>query len=469
MSQVHRILNCRGTRIHAVADSPPDQQGPLVVLLHGFPESWYSWRHQIPALAGAGYRVVAIDQRGYGRSSKYRVQKAYRIKELVGDVVGVLDSYGAEQAFVVGHDWGAPVAWTFAWLHPDRCAGVVGISVPFAGRGVIGLPGSPFGERRPSDYHLELAGPGRVWYQDYFAVQDGIITEIEEDLRGWLLGLTYTVSGEGMMAATKAAVDAGVDLESMDPIDVIRAGPLCMAEGARLKDAFVYPETMPAWFTEADLDFYTGEFERSGFGGPLSFYHNIDNDWHDLADQQGKPLTPPALFIGGQYDVGTIWGAQAIERAHEVMPNYRGTHMIADVGHWIQQEAPEETNRLLRPARSRSLLGRAPESVWRLPGDSPTRAAMCCARTSMVMPRMPRPPKSVVAQRPAGLTSATNNRSSPWSTPVLPRSAGWTSWSPTPVSFIWLRSSTPPSRTSIGSSRSISAAPGCAPSMRHRG
>lgn len=304
-------------------------------------------RHQIPALAGAGYRVVAIDQRGYGRSSKYRVQKAYRIKELVGDVVGVLDSYGAEQAFVVGHDWGAPVAWTFAWLHPDRCAGVVGISVPFAGRGVIGLPGSPFGERRPSDYHLELAGPGRVWYQDYFAVQDGIITEIEEDLRGWLLGLTYTVSGEGMMAATKAAVDAGVDLESMDPIDVIRAGPLCMAEGARLKDAFVYPETMPAWFTEADLDFYTGEFERSGFGGPLSFYHNIDNDWHDLADQQGKPLTPPALFIGGQYDVGTIWGAQAIERAHEVMPNYRGTHMIADVGHWIQQEAPEETNRLL--------------------------------------------------------------------------------------------------------------------------
>lgn len=286
MSQVHRILNCRGTRIHAVADSPPDQQGPLVVLLHGFPESWYSWRHQIPALAGAGYRVVAIDQRGYGRSSKYRVQKAYRIKELVGDVVGVLDSYGAEQAFVVGHDWGAPVAWTFAWLHP-------------------------------------------------------------EDLRGWLLGLTYTVSGEGMMAATKAAVDAGVDLESMDPIDVIRAGPLCMAEGARLKDAFVYPETMPAWFTEADLDFYTGEFERSGFGGPLSFYHNIDNDWHDLADQQGKPLTPPALFIGGQYDVGTIWGAQAIERAHEVMPNYRGTHMIADVGHWIQQEAPEETNRLL--------------------------------------------------------------------------------------------------------------------------
>ena len=223
---------------------------------------------------------------------------------------------------MIGHDWGAPVAWTFAWLHPERCAGVVGISVPFAGRGVIGLPGSPFGEHRPNDYHLELAGEGRIWYQDYFSAQDGIIAEIEEDVRGWLLGLTYTVSGEGMIAATKAAVDAGVDLASMDPIDVIRAGPLCMAEGARLKDAFIYPETMPTWFTDADVDFYTGEFERSGFGGPLSFYHNIDNDWHDLADQEGKPLTPPALFIGGQYDVGTTWGAEAVERAHEVMPNY---------------------------------------------------------------------------------------------------------------------------------------------------
>jgi pimeloyl-ACP methyl ester carboxylesterase len=104
---------------------------------------------------------------------------------------------------------------------------------------------------------------------------------------------------------------------------------------------------MPAWFTDADVDFYAGEFERSGFGGPLSFYHNIDNDWHDLADQEGKPLTPPAMFIGGQYDVGTTWGAEAVERAGEVMTDYRGTHMIADVGHWIQQEAPEETNRFL--------------------------------------------------------------------------------------------------------------------------
>lgn len=339
----HRMLDCRGTRIHAVEEG----EGPLVVLVHGFPESWYSWRHQIPALAAAGYRVVAIDQRGYGQSSKYRVQTAYRIKELVGDIVGVIDAYGEKQAVVIGHDWGAPVAWTFAWLHPDRCRGVVGISVPFAGRGVIGLPGSPFGEHRPNDYHLELAGPGKVWYQDYFSEQDAIIAEVEEDLRGWLLGLTYTVSGDAVAAATQAAAAAGVDLATMDPIEVIRGGPLCMPDGARLKDAFVYPETMPDWFTEDDLDFYTAEFERSGLGGPLSFYHNIDNDWHDLAEYEGTPLTPPALFIGGQYDVGTTWGAEAAERAHEVMPNYCGTQMVEGVGHWIQQEEPKETNRLL--------------------------------------------------------------------------------------------------------------------------
>ena len=104
---------------------------------------------------------------------------------------------------------------------------------------------------------------------------------------------------------------------------------------------------MPDWFTDEDVDFYTGEFERSGFGGPLSFYHNIDNDWQDLADQAGTPLTPPAVFIGGQYDVGTTWGAEAIERAGEVMPNYCGTHMVDNVGHWIQQEEPKEINRLL--------------------------------------------------------------------------------------------------------------------------
>jgi pimeloyl-ACP methyl ester carboxylesterase len=339
MPRAHKLLNCAGTRIHAVEEG----DGPLVILLHGFPESWYSWRHQLTALAAAGYKAVAIDQRGYGRSSKYRVQEAYRIGQMVGDVREVIAAYGEQSAFVVGHDWGAPVAWTFAWLHPELCRGVAGLSVPFAGRGLIGLPGCPFGEHRPRNYHQELAGPGRIWYQDYFAEQDGIIREIEEDLRGWLLGITWTVGGEvGAMAAEMMK-----DQPPMSPIEVIRSGPLCMPRGARMKDAFLYPETMPDWFTDADLDFFAGEFECSGFGGPLSYYHNIDASWHDLAAHANRPLTAPAVFIGGEYDVGTIWGLEALAGINDRATDYRGTHILPGAGHWIQQERPQETNRLL--------------------------------------------------------------------------------------------------------------------------
>lgn len=345
----HRMINANGARIHAVEEG----EGPLVVLIHGFPESWYSWRHQLTALANAGYKAVAIDQRGYGSSSKFRDNAAYRIGPLVNDIRGVIDAYGVEKAVVVGHDWGAPVAWTFAWLHPERCSGVVGVSVPFADRTLICLPGNTFGEKRPRDHHLELAGPGRIFYQDYFSEQTGIIDEIEADLRTWLKGLIYTVSGEAVGAAMRSLNGAVID-----PVDAIRHGPLCMPKGAKLSDAFVYPETMPAWMTDADLDYFAGEFERSGFAGPLGFYHNLDADWHDLESQAGKPLTPPAVFIGGEFDVGTIWGAEAIKAAPKRIQNYHGTHMVAGSGHWIQQEYPEQTNQLLLGFLGELKLGR---------------------------------------------------------------------------------------------------------------
>ncbi|MGQ0698179.1 MAG: alpha/beta fold hydrolase [Panacagrimonas sp.] len=341
MPRTHKMLNANGVRIHAVEEG----EGPLVVLIHGFPESWYSWRHQLTALAAAGFKAVAIDQRGYGQSSKFREQSEYRIGKLVADVAGVIDCYGVRQAFIVGHDWGAPVAWTFAWLHPEKCRGVVGISVPFADRALIGLPGNPFGEHRPRDYHNVLAGPGKEFYQDYFGAQDDVIAEIEEDVRGWLKGIIWTVSGDAIGSQVAAAVAAGVP--PMDPIQTLRSGPLCVAPGARLKDAFAYPEAMPVWMTDTDLDFFASEFERSGFGGPLSYYHNIDASWQDLAGQSGKPLTPPAMFIGGEFDVGTIWGYEAIAMAGQRMTDYRSTQILSGCGHWIQQERPDDTNRLL--------------------------------------------------------------------------------------------------------------------------
>lgn len=328
----HVFLNVNNARIHAVEEG----EGPLVILLHGFPESWYSWREQLSVIAEAGYKVVAIDQRGYGQSSKFRENKAYRIHQLVGDVIGVADAYGEASPIVIGHDWGAPVAWTTAWLNPDRIRGVMGISVPFSGRAQVALPGNPFGEHRPKYYDKVIAGPDKTYYQAYFSAQDEIIDEIENDLRHWLKCLLYSVSGD---AVSQIPAD-----ENMDAFTFVQNSPLCIPNGQKMSDSFACPEVLPDWLTEEDLDFYVNEFQRSGFGGPLSYYHNIDNNWHDLAEYDGKPLTVPAYFVGGEFDIGTTMGADAIERVSEMVENLLGLHIVEGAGHWIQQERPAETN-----------------------------------------------------------------------------------------------------------------------------
>jgi pimeloyl-ACP methyl ester carboxylesterase len=332
-NQKHQLLNVNGVRIHTVEEG----DGPLVILVHGFPELWYSWRFQMPAIADAGYRVVAIDQRGYGNSSKFWRTDAYRILRMVDDLVGLVSALGEKQAVIIGHDWGAPVVWTAAWLYPKIFRGVIGMSVPFSGRGLIALPGNPFGERPPHEIHKIISGPDLDFYQVYFSTLDPIINEIESDLRSWVRDLTWTVSGD-------ALVEAGFSLQGGDPVEMIRAGALCLKPGERMRDRFVTPKTMPSWFSEDDLNVYVDALERGGFSGPLSYYYNLENNWHDLAAQEGKPLEVPALFIGGEYDVATWWGAEALERASEVMPNWMGSKIIKGAGHWIQQERAEETN-----------------------------------------------------------------------------------------------------------------------------
>lgn len=332
----HRFLNVNGTRVHAVEAG----EGPLVLFLHGFPELWYSWRHQIPAVAAAGYRAVAIDQRGFGRSSKFWSPDAYRIHRLVEDVVGTVHALGGERAVVIGHDWGAAVAWTAAWLYPRVFRGVMGMSVPFSGRGLIALPGSPFGERRPVDLHREIAGPGMDFYQTYFGTLGAVIEEIEADLRGWIRDLVWGVSGEVMTAM-------GQPLPVDDPIPLIRASGLCIPHGAKMRDRFPAPAKQPDWFTEADLDYFVREFEGSGFSGPLSYYRNLDQDWQDLANIADRPLEVPAMFLGSDFDIATWWGAEAVARAAERIPNYLGSRMLQGMGHWIQQEQPDQTNAVI--------------------------------------------------------------------------------------------------------------------------
>ena len=293
-------------------------KGPLVVMVHGWPESWYSWRHQLPAVAAAGFRAVAIDVRGYGRSSKPAAVDAYRMTAKVADNLGVVQALGADSAVIVGHDWGAPIAWTSAWLRPDVFRAVVSLSVPF----------NPRGEVRPSEAWKALAG-GEEFYQEYFQRPGRAEAEMEADVRRWLTGFYFTASGDA-------------------PPFVPGAGSIAtIAPGGRMLDRMAFPDALPGWLTEEDLAYYVGEFERTGFTGGLNRYRNVDRDWEDLATFAGRPITVPAMFVGGSRDGVTVWGAAAIERFPVTVPALRRSVVLDGCGHWTQQERPREVNALL--------------------------------------------------------------------------------------------------------------------------
>lgn len=313
MSIRHRVVTANGVRIHLVEEGT----GPVVLLVHGFPESWYSWRHQMPVLAAAGYRAVAIDVRGYGRSSKPLAVEEYRMLLHVADNVGVLDALDVPAAVVVGHDWGSPIAANSALLRPERFPAVGLLSVPYSPRGDV-LPTRSF----------EAMGGGEEFYISYFQEPGRAEAEIEPDVRSWLYGFYVAASGESVRAE-----DGGT-------ITTVKAG-------GRLSDRFVLPLQMPTWLSEADLDHYAAEFERSGLRGPLNRYRNVDRDWYDLAAWYRAPITVPSLFIGGELDGPTRWGAKAIARYPSTLPALSGSHILAGCGHWVQQERPEEVNGLL--------------------------------------------------------------------------------------------------------------------------
>jgi pimeloyl-ACP methyl ester carboxylesterase len=309
----HRTLLCNGARTHVSECG----SGPLVLLVHGFPESWYSWRHQLTALAAADYHAVALDVRGYGRSSKPPAVTAYRMLDHVGDIVALTRALADGPATVIGHDWGAPIAWTSALLRPDLFRGVAGLSVPYA-------PPAPATAPRPTQRMRALAGDDE-FYIEYFQAVGRAEAEIEPDVRTWLKGFYWCASGE---------IENGPNIALVE-------------RGTRLRDKFVYPDTMPAWLTDADLDVYAREFEYSGFFGPLARYRNIDRDWEDLVAFADRPVDVPALFIGGSRDGPTLWGAGAIQRFDQSLPRLYRCAILDGCGHWIQQERPAETNRLL--------------------------------------------------------------------------------------------------------------------------
>jgi pimeloyl-ACP methyl ester carboxylesterase len=312
MSDVkHRTVETNGIRMHFAEQGT----GPLVVLCHGFPESWYSWRHQLQALADAGFQAVAPDMRGYGQSDRPEEIEKYTLLHLVGDMVGLLDALGAETSVIVGHDWGAPIAWHAALLRPDRFRAVIGLSVPFR----------PRAPARPTTLMPHTADA--LFYQLYFQSPGVAEAEFEHDPRLSIRSMLYSASGDAPRGARGETIGM-----------VPRQGGFMTA--------MVNPASLPPWFGEADVNFYAAEFARTGFRGGLNWYRNIDRNWELLAPFAGARVTVPALYIAGDRDLVVAFRGmdQLIPNLSKFVPQLRGTIMLPGCGHWTQQERAREVN-----------------------------------------------------------------------------------------------------------------------------
>jgi pimeloyl-ACP methyl ester carboxylesterase len=305
----HRTIETNGIRMH-VAEAG---EGPAVLLCHGFPEAWHSWRHQMTALAAAGYHAIAPDMRGYGETEAPATVADYTLLHLVGDMVGLLDALAIPQAAIVGHDWGAPVAWNAALMRPDRFHAVAGLSVPYAPRG----PTSSFELLRRAGRHR--------FYQLYFQAPGIADDELGRDPAVTLRRTFFTLSGDVAEA------------QRWNP-DLPEAGFLA---------SLAEPHALPAWMPEAELALYVDTFRRTGFRGGLNWYRNIERNWALMAPFAGAPIRVPGLFIAGRRDPVLGWAGRAVEALPRTVPNLRGTLLIETAGHWVQQEAAAEVNAAL--------------------------------------------------------------------------------------------------------------------------
>ena len=305
-----RTVAVNGVDLHVVEAG----EGPVVILAHGFPELSYSWRHQIPALAEAGYHVVAPDMRGYGRSTQPTEITDYDIEHLTGDLIGLLDDVGEEQAVFVGHDWGSMVVGSLARMHPARVAGVVPMSVPILPRGPI-----PFMEL------VNMAFADSFFYMAYFqepGVADAnLAADPAKTMRRMLAGLTVP---DGQM----------VDAPSFSAKD-----------GRGFVERLPEPVGLPDWLSQAELDHYIAEFTRTGFTGGVNWYRNLDRNWELTPSFDAAKVTAPSMFIGGALDPVLLMTPIGVQ--DDVVTDHRGNVIIDGAGHWVQQEAPDEVNHAL--------------------------------------------------------------------------------------------------------------------------
>lgn len=296
--------------VELVVDELGPADGPAVILAHGFPELAYSWRHQLPELAAAGYHVLAPDQRGYGRSSRPEAIDAYDIVHLTDDLIAVLDETGQEQGVFVGHDWGAMVVWALALRYPERCRGVAALSVPFMRRS----------RSRPTEA-MRRRFAGMFFYMLYFqepGVADADLgADVDRTMRSMLAGLGTGSDG----------LDAFAD------------------DGRGFVERMPVPEVLPGWIREDELRQYVATFERTGFTGGLNWYRNQDRNWELMEPHHDVHVTVPATLIGGAADPVLLLTPPSVQEGW--LDDDRGVTVIPDVGHWVQQEAPAEVNAAL--------------------------------------------------------------------------------------------------------------------------
>jgi len=305
-------ITTNGVQLRCVVEGT----GPLAIMVHGWPESWYSWRHQIEPVRNAGYRVVVPDVRGYGESDAPEAVEDYDMETMISDVLGLIDHFGDKQAVLIGHDWGAPIVWNTTALHPQRVRAVAAMSVPYSPRGKIS-----------SIALWRQLYPTRFFYQLYFQKPGVAEEELEADIRTALRKIYYSGSG-----------DAPNNLFRVDkPRD------------ARMLDDVPAPDVFPPWLTENDLDYYAAQFEKSGFRGPLNRYRNQERDWEKLTGLEAARITRPACFIAGSRDaiLRFVPGVDLVENMKRWVDDLRACTIIDGAGHWIQQERPDEVNAVL--------------------------------------------------------------------------------------------------------------------------
>ena len=313
-SQKYPNINQRRVETNGISLNIAEQgEGPLVLMLHGFPESWYSWRHQFSALAEAGYHAVAPDMRGYGDSDKPFEIEAYNQVEVVTDIIGLIPALGYETAVVFGHDWGAPTAWSCALNHPDKVSAVGALSVPFRPRG-----------DSPPLATLKAIFKDRFFYQLYFQEPGKAEAELEKDPVLTIRKFYHMASGE-MNTSLLSEKPADTDLLSDLPDPGAEMGP---------------------WISEEDVSFYANEFRQSGFRGPLSYYRNMDLTW-ELTKDSPRKILQPALFVAGERDGVILMAADALKELDKHVTDLRVNKLIPKIGHWTQQEAPQEVNQAL--------------------------------------------------------------------------------------------------------------------------